>query len=72
MGIKDTLHSQETTMFMLKSRHREIVDTIRNGSAIVHANQHNEIVRLRAQLEEHQVRAVRDTTTGRFTKRTVS
>jgi hypothetical protein len=59
----------EFTMFMLTSTHREIVEAIRTGAAIVHNKQHREIARLRAELEQHQVRAVRDKRTGRFTKR---
>jgi hypothetical protein len=48
MGIKHTLHSQETTMFMLKSTHRSIVDAMRKYAGQRIADHRFEIGSLRA------------------------
>jgi hypothetical protein len=56
-------------MFMLRSTHRQFVDAIRASAKIVIDSQQREIDRLRGQLAERQVKAVRNDRTGRFEKR---
>lgn len=56
-------------MFMLRSTHRQFVDTLRAGHRIVVESQQREIDTLRGQLAERQVKAVRNDRTGRFEKR---
>jgi len=56
-------------MLMFRSTHCDIVDAVRASAKLVIDSQQREIDTLREQLAERQVKAVRNTTTGRFEKR---